>query len=85
MIPGFNEQLMPKGMEKESQARIKRFMTMMDSMTDEGESVLKRAYSDASEFSDRQPGVRLFLSPRAARAKIGSDVEAESNASRTPR
>lgn len=37
MIPGFNEQLMPKGMEKESQARIKRFMTMMDSMTDEGE------------------------------------------------
>ncbi|GAQ81104.1 Signal recognition particle subunit Srp54 [Klebsormidium nitens] len=35
MIPGFNEQLMPKGMEKESQARIKRFMTMMDSMTDE--------------------------------------------------
>lgn len=36
MIPGFSAELMPKGREKESQARIKRFMTMMDSMTNEG-------------------------------------------------
>ncbi|KAF3795349.1 Signal recognition particle protein 2 [Nymphaea thermarum] len=35
MIPGFSAELMPKGREKESQARIKRFMTMMDSMTNE--------------------------------------------------
>ncbi|ERN18995.1 hypothetical protein AMTRI_Chr10g233550 [Amborella trichopoda] len=35
MIPGFNAEFMPKGREKESQARIKRFMTMMDSMTNE--------------------------------------------------
>jgi hypothetical protein len=27
---------MPKGHEKESQAKIKWYMTMMDSMTDEG-------------------------------------------------
>ena len=33
MIPGFSNALMPPGGEKESQARIKRFMTIMDSMT----------------------------------------------------
>eukprot|EP00850_Spirogloea_muscicola_P011802 SM000074S21712 [mRNA] locus=s74:544667:547799:+ [translate_table: standard] len=34
MIPGFSgEQMMPKGREKESTARLKMFMTMMDSMT----------------------------------------------------
>lgn len=36
MIPGFSTELMPKGREKESQARIKKFMTMMDSMTNKG-------------------------------------------------
>ncbi|KAK1269570.1 hypothetical protein QJS04_geneDACA017670 [Acorus gramineus] len=35
MIPGFSSELMPKGHEKESQAKIKRYMTMMDSMTNE--------------------------------------------------
>ena len=34
MIPGFSNTLMPPGHEKESQAKIKRFMTIMDSMTD---------------------------------------------------
>ena len=36
MLPGFSAELMPKGHEKESQAKIKRYMTMMDSMTNEG-------------------------------------------------
>ena len=36
MLPGFSAELMPKGHEKESQAKIKRYMTMMDSMTDAG-------------------------------------------------
>ena len=36
MLPGFSQELMPKGREKESQAKIKRYMTMMDSMTNEG-------------------------------------------------
>lgn len=36
MIPGFSQEFVPKGREKESQAKIKKFMTMMDSMTDEG-------------------------------------------------
>ncbi|KAG2729340.1 hypothetical protein I3843_01G241000 [Carya illinoinensis] len=35
MLPGFSAELMPKGREKESSAKIKRYMTMMDSMTDE--------------------------------------------------
>lgn len=34
MIPGFSQELMPKGREKESTARLKKFMTIMDSMTD---------------------------------------------------
>ena len=40
MLPGFSAELMPKGREKESSAKIKRYMTMMDSMTNEGESRL---------------------------------------------
>lgn len=34
MLPGMSE-LMPKGKEREGQARIKRFMVIMDSMTNE--------------------------------------------------
>ncbi|PRW05785.1 signal recognition particle 54 kDa 2 [Chlorella sorokiniana] len=34
MIPGFSNAIMQPGSEKESQARIKRYMTIMDSMTD---------------------------------------------------
>lgn len=36
MFPGFNQELMPKGREKENQAKIKRYMIMMDSMTNAG-------------------------------------------------
>ncbi|EOA40222.1 hypothetical protein CARUB_v10008947mg [Capsella rubella] len=35
MLPGIGAEMMPKGHEKESQAKIKRYMTMMDSMTNE--------------------------------------------------
>lgn len=35
MLPGFAGDMIPKGREKESEARIKGFMTMMDSMTDD--------------------------------------------------
>lgn len=34
MIPGFSNAIMPAGQDKESQARLKKFMTIMDSMTD---------------------------------------------------
>ncbi|KAJ4917537.1 Signal recognition particle 54 kDa protein 3 [Raphanus sativus] len=35
MLPGGAADMMPKGHEKESQAKVKRYMTMMDSMTNE--------------------------------------------------
>lgn len=34
MIPGFSNAIMPPGHEKENAARLKKFMTIMDSMTD---------------------------------------------------
>ncbi|KAG5523294.1 hypothetical protein RHGRI_035192 [Rhododendron griersonianum] len=40
MLPGFSADLMPKGHEKEGQAKIKRYMTMMDSMTNQGNTRL---------------------------------------------
>ena len=36
MIPGFSQDFMTKGTEQESMARLKRLMTMMDSMNDAG-------------------------------------------------
>jgi signal recognition particle subunit SRP54 len=36
MLPGFSSKLMAKGHKKDSQAKIKRYMTMMDFMTDAG-------------------------------------------------
>jgi len=35
MIPGLSSNLIPKGKEKEATARIKRFLYMMDSMTND--------------------------------------------------
>lgn len=34
MIPGFSQDFMTKGSEQESMARLKRLMTIMDSMND---------------------------------------------------
>lgn len=36
MIPGFSQDFMTKGTEQESMARLKKLMTMMDSMNDAG-------------------------------------------------
>jgi len=36
MIPGFSQDLLSKGSEQESMARLKRLMTIMDSMNDGG-------------------------------------------------
>lgn len=38
MIPGFSSDFMTKGNEQESMARLKKLMTIMDSMNDRGES-----------------------------------------------
>ena len=39
MIPGLGGDLMTKGNEQESMARLKRLMTVMDSMNDQGNTV----------------------------------------------
>ena len=36
MIPGFSSDFISKGSEQESVARLKKLMTIMDSMSDEG-------------------------------------------------
>lgn len=36
MIPGFSSDFMTKGTEQESMARLKKLMTIMDSMNDQG-------------------------------------------------
>ena len=36
MIPGFSPDFMSKGNERESMAKLKRLMTIMDSMNDQG-------------------------------------------------
>ena len=35
MLPGFPQYLLPNGQDQESSKRIKKFMYMMDSMTDD--------------------------------------------------
>jgi signal recognition particle subunit SRP54 len=36
MIPGFSQDFLGKGTEQESMARLKKLMTIMDSMNDQG-------------------------------------------------
>ena len=42
MIPGFGSDFMTKGNEQESMARLKKLMTIMDSMNDQGTSLVHR-------------------------------------------
>ena len=62
MIPGFSQDFMTKGGEQESMARLKKLMTIMDSMND-------------SEL-DHQDGAKLFSKQptRMARVARGSGV-----------
>ena len=51
MIPGLNANMIPKGREKEGTARIKRFLCMMDSMTEEElDSPQENPFSDSRIF-----------------------------------
>jgi signal recognition particle subunit SRP54 len=42
MIPGLSSNLLPKGKEKEAQGKIKKFLCMMDSMTNEELDCIKK-------------------------------------------
>jgi len=62
MIPGISQELMSKGGEQESTARLKKLMTIMDSMND-GEL----DYQDGAKLFTKQPG-------RVTRVARGSGV-----------
>ena len=40
MLPGFGSDFLSKGNERESMARLKKLMTIMDSMSDQGKDEL---------------------------------------------
>jgi len=61
MIPGFSQDFMTKGGEQESMARIKRMMTMMDSMSD-------------NELDNRD-GAKLLVSSRTAASAWPKELE----------
>nr|CAG4643852.1 EOG090X03VW [Lepidurus arcticus] len=63
MIPGFSQDFLTKGGEQESMARLKRLMTIMDSMCD-GEL----DHPDGAKLFTKQPG-------RVARVARGSGVQ----------
>lgn len=57
MIPGFSNALFPKGHDQESQSKIKRYMTIMDSMTNkELECTNIKMLSDPSRIQRLQRG-----------------------------
>ena len=41
MIPGFSSDFLSRGNEQESMARLKKLMTIMDSMNDEGTTLVQ--------------------------------------------
>lgn len=44
MLPGFSQDFMTKGNEQESMARLKKLMTIMDSMNDQGNFCLSSTF-----------------------------------------
>ena len=65
MIPGFNANMIPKGQEKESTDRIKKFIFMMDSMTDkelDGEAAITQTRAiRISQGAGSNPRELMFL------------------------
>ena len=55
MIPGFSQDFMNKSTEQESMARLKKMMTIMDSMNDNELDSL-----DGAKLFSRQPGMVSF-------------------------
>lgn len=69
MIPGFGQDFMSKGNEQESMKRLKRLMTMMDSMTDRELDSLK-----ATELFQKQSG-RVTRVARGSGTSVGEVKE----------
>ena len=51
MIPGFSSDFISKGNEQESMARLKKLMTIMDSMNDEGKNLTPDNHGDLRHMS----------------------------------
>uniref|UniRef100_A0ACD5XI51 Uncharacterized protein n=1 Tax=Avena sativa TaxID=4498 RepID=A0ACD5XI51_AVESA len=82
MLPGFTSELMAKGQDKEGQAKIKRYMTIMDSMTDaELDSTNAKLMTESrviriARGSGRQvKDVRAMLEEHKRLAKIWSKMK----------
>ena len=58
MIPGFSQDLMSKGGEQESMARLKKLMTIMDSMNDGGNHF-------AYNYNRTRDEIKPIIIPRA--------------------
>lgn len=69
MIPGFGQDFFTKGSEQESVARLKRLMTMMDSMNDHELDSLK-----ANDLFTKQPG-RIQRVARGSGTSVGEVKE----------
>jgi len=65
MIPGFSADMIPKGQEKQSTDRIKKFLSMMDSMTKKEldciEPLTEKRILRISQGSGTSPKELLFL------------------------
>lgn len=69
MLPGFSTDFLTKGGEQESMARLKRLMTIMDSMTDEGIVKTDTIFQLIKLFLCIKPGQRLLVNGRLADGK----------------
>ena len=90
MIPGFSSDFLTKGGEQESMARLKKLMTIMDSMNDEGwlfstslEEIFKPHHNKTNNelFEDNedsdQPGHLLSLIRAVAVCSSGAQFEGD--------
>ena len=62
MIPGFSSDFMTKGNEQESMKRLRRLMTIMDSMNDGGKCDPADPLSDISWVIERSFTLAYLLS-----------------------
>ena len=61
MIPGFSSDFLSKGNEQESMARLKKLMTIMDSMNDEGKMSVTAMFEFLGIVSYSARGMALYL------------------------
>lgn len=60
MIPGFGSDFLTKGGEQESMARLKKLMTIMDSMNDQGKKQLSYYLSFVIEIFHRAVSIYVI-------------------------